>query len=758
VPFPYKFGIILLLLGLVASAFCPLSRWASGISIGFVISGLILCVQSITLPIYFSLASRYHHVNTLTQIVFWLIKAMGLNASWSQSSLFVQSDKQVFEFTTTIGKLGIYFWVNLLLGVLMTLWIWAPRKKSRWLAFLLLTSLIYLIFRYVALILLYLNLKQFSLFWNPWVTILTFAPLIFLLLKFIPLKEDLTENPLVLELPVITKKCLVLIGCSFVGAFLLIGAWVFQDSGEIKRGRILIDEKHSDWEWTTRKYDTDWYGEKSGYNYYCLADYLHYYYQVDTNFKPITAELLKNYDILIIKTPTSSFSSAEIESIRDFVKAGSGLFLIGDHTNVFGTSSYLNPLAQKFGLYFNYDATYDLKTGDLSVYRRPRMLPHPIVQRLPPFLFGTSCTLKVPLSADGVMIGYGLKTVYLDYSEKSFFSKETESTSVDFGLFIQHAAVKFGKGRVLAFTDSTVFSNFWMFIPGKPELFLGSIDWLNRKNRLHYLNFVFLALGFLSLSVAGFAISKTKIRDWLIFFFAISLAFPLSVYTFQTINRIGYPAPHPHTKYTSVCFESEHSNFDLPVLELVKDPTKSYHTFFVWTQRLGYIPQVSNSLEEALQKGDIVVIINPTKPFTAQERKQTLDYANQGGKIILMDSPLNKKSSANQLLRMFDMEIDYSLLENTAIYNASKEIIASNRQAGNIHGGKSILLTENNKSILSIVQKGGGAIVAMADSGLFSNSILGYVKNVPNEQQSKLSELEFWMLRELIQMPEKEVE
>ena len=104
------------------------------------------------------------------------------------------------------------------------------------------------------------------------------------------------------------------------------------------------------------------------------------------------------------------------------------------------------------------------------------------------------------------------------------------------------------------------------------------------------------------------------------------------------------------------------------------------------------------------------------------------------------------------------MEIDYSLLENTAIYNASKEIIASNRQAGNIHGGKSILLTENNKSILSIVQKGGGAIVAMADSGLFSNSILGYVKNVPNEQQSKLSELEFWMLRELIQMPEKEVE
>ena len=103
------------------------------------------------------------------------------------------------------------------------------------------------------------------------------------------------------------------------------------------------------------------------------------------------------------------------------------------------------------------------------------------------------------------------------------------------------------------------------------------------------------------------------------------------------------------------------------------------------------------------------------------------------------------------------MEIDYSQLENTAIYNASREIIASNRQAGNIRGGNPILLTESNKSILSIAQKGGGAVIAIADSGLFSNSVLGYVQGVPNEQQSKLSELEFWMLRELIQMPEKEV-
>lgn len=99
------------------------------------------------------------------------------------------------------------------------------------------------------------------------------------------------------------------------------------------------------------------------------------------------------------------------------------------------------------------------------------------------------------------------------------------------------------------------------------------------------------------------------------------------------------------------------------------------------------------------------------------------------------------------------MAIDYGQIKNSPIYNASQEAVATTRQAGKVQDGESILFTKNNESILSIDKRGDGAIVAMTDSALFANSSLGYTKNVANEQQLKLYELEFWMLGQLIQMP-----
>ena len=63
----------------------------------------------------------------------------------------------------------------------------------------------------------------------------------------------------------------------------LVGGWGWEDPGRTKTGRLIIDEGHSAWEKTNRPYDTEWYGEESGYNYYCLAQFLGYYYQVRHN-------------------------------------------------------------------------------------------------------------------------------------------------------------------------------------------------------------------------------------------------------------------------------------------------------------------------------------------------------------------------------------------------------------------------------------------------------------------------------------------
>jgi len=755
VHFPYNIGMLILFIGLMVLVPCSRLRWAYRFGTGFILSGFILTIQSGMFPLFFRFAPQCRELNFMAKPVCYMLKILGLKCDSTQNTLFIQSAKEVFEFTTTFEKLGIYTWANLLLGVLAIILFLKARQKRRTLIFVLLVGLGYLVIRYMGIILLYLNFERMSVFWNPWLTVVSFAPLVAIFYKFISLEmKSVTDAFHLLSPSKENRKYFIITAFNvLIGMFFIIGSWGFQDPGIINKGRIIIDEKHSNWEWTTRKYDTQWFGIKSGYNYYCLGDYLGYFYQVDKNFKAITSDVLKNCDVLIIKIPTSAFSENEIITIREFVKNGGGVFLIGDHTNVFGSSTYINPIAQQFGLKFKYDSTHDLKTGDLSVYRPPTLLPHPVVQNLSALLFGTSCTIETSMSAEQVILGYGLKSLKLDYSQKNFFNKKKESTSMDFGQFLQSAGIKYGKGRVLAFTDSTVFSNYWIFVPGKPEILLGSINWLNRRNYLPCnINFILFIVGFLILIATIFYAQRrfNWVEGFSVMLFFTLLALPPTMVLFSSFNQYHFSPPQPRTKFTKVCFELEHSDFFLPILDLVRRPEISYHTFYVWTQRLGYIPVALPGLQDALKQGDLVIIINPVKHFTREERNQLLSYVDGGGKVILMDSSYNKKSTANEILQDFDMKLDFGPLKSAFFYDKEQRKMSTTQQAAKIEGGQPVLLTEDSNVILAMVRKGKGLIVVMADSMLFSDMKMGSTGTVPTPEQLKVYEMEFWMLKKLI--------
>jgi len=104
---------------------------------------------------------------------------------------------------------------------------------------------------------------------------------------------------------------------------------------------------------------------------------------------------------------------------------------------------------------FTYDAEYALN-GDLSDYSKPKLLPDPVVQHMPPFMFETSCMINAPLMAESSIIGYGIKAVAADYSQANFFPADAgDATNTKFGLFVQAAGVTYGKGRVFLLSDST---------------------------------------------------------------------------------------------------------------------------------------------------------------------------------------------------------------------------------------------------------------------------------------------------------------
>ena len=706
VPYPYNLGFALLSLGIIIAFLFPLKPAINRISFSFLTTGIIWIVLSLIIPLYYVINCRYHQIGGISIAVEFILKLFSLEVYREGSNLYIQSLPDTSWITVTMEKLGLYFSLLFFAGSSIVIILFKRQKRAQTVMKLFLIQLAYVILRFTFLTLLYLNYEKVSLFWNRWVEIITFLPLVYILIKFLPIEVVDLKGVIRFEKFSYNKKQLYAIIYVFLFVFLTVALFLFPDPGNLKNGRLLLDEKHSDWEWTEEKFDTTWYGKKSCYNYYCLADYIGHYYQLKRNFDIITDEVLKEYDLLIIKTPTSLFAEDEIRSIKKFVNDGGGLLLIGDHTNVFGTSTFINPIANQFGLHFNYDCTYDFKTGSLSVYKPSRFYSHPVVQSMPTFLFGTSCTLQAPLLADNVMIGYGLKSVYLDYSQKNFFSTQNETTSMNYGLFLQSAGIKYGKGRVLAFTDSTVFSNFWIFMPGKPELFLGFLNWLNRSNSLWSLKLFLILIIAVVLWLAIKKIRKNNISEKVYLIIgAGGLAFILSYFAFSLLNSTTYSLPEPHTNYYRISVDNEYSTLEMPILSLTFDVEDSYNTFYLSMQRLGYFPGISGSLEDALDKNDLVIIINPEKDFTQKMIKKITAFVDNGGKLLILQNDINNNLTSGQILSTFKADFR--------------------------------ILSEEGFPSLSYSGKGDGGIYVMNDSKLLNDINMGNSNAIPNNDQQK---------------------
>ena len=73
-----------------------------------------------------------------------------------------------------------------------------------------------------------------------------------------------------------------------------------------------------------------------------------------------------------------------------------------------------------------------------------------------------------------------------DYHMENYFPEAEYRPDMHYGAFIQLWSTRYGRGRVLAIADSTLFSNFCTFEPGKSELMLGMLEWLNRSSRFDH--------------------------------------------------------------------------------------------------------------------------------------------------------------------------------------------------------------------------------------------------------------------------------
>lgn len=736
------------------------------------VTGLILLLQS---PLYWlcnGWTARHQEVPYVSWIPYIFLKWIGSDVSFSDHTLYVRLMRDTHAFPLTWEHFAIYPLLAVALAGVAVLW-WDRNRQSfiKRLCCFSLTLVFFSFLRVFVMLAIFITAMIFvehesetvhvEVFWLPWITAVSFLPLIPFLSRWVPWPGDALRSPVQAagtSYPVRRGLSTAMLCLACLGLVTHVHFW---DPGVPKQGRVLLDEAHSKWERTDKPFNTDWYGHEAVYNYYSMAQYLRHYYQFGVNMEDkLTPEMLSNYDVLILKTPTEEYSEEEIDAIVDFVHQGGGLFAFGEHTNVFGSSVFLNAVTRRFGIAFRYDSVFDIEGKWVQLYFPKKLGRHPIMQDVPFFRFAVSCSIATDSwNVRPVVRGTGLWNLPISYAAGNFYPHVADKSYAKFGAFNQMVSTAAGRGRVAAFGDSTVYSNFLAFYPGKPELLLGTVDWLNRSNQWGWINWAGLAL-FAGALVLGLLIAWWLPPNFGATLVTITIAAALTwsaIWALSLCSRQTFQAPPAKTPARRVTFEMQHSDYVLPAFSFTdrENYPKSYEIFYLYVLRLGYYTDITFDLDQSLasSSNDPIVMIKPNEPFSAETIDAAKQFVERGGSLLVLDSPLNPETTANSLLKPFDLGFESGRCRGGAVVEPESDArICRITNARSVRGGTPLLQTDAGEPILTYKRVGKGQIAVAGFAERFSDVQMGMsTRTVPDQQLRAVFELQYELLRGLVE-------
>jgi hypothetical protein len=341
----------------------------------------------------------------------------------------------------------------------------------------------------------------------------------------------------------------------------------------------------------------------------------------------------------------------------------------------------------------------------------------------------------------------GLWSLPADYHASNFYPQVEDRADARYGAFIQLWAVRRGAGRVLAFTDSTVFSNFSAFEPGRTELMLGMIEWLNHRNRgpdpRPWLLGAGGVLWLLALTGMGG-------RRWLPPLAALTLfGWAGAVLAVRAHHPVALPLPAPRRPLTEVVVDRTLSDAPLSKCGFIKASPEGFGIFEQWILRLGYFTARREGARAFEGRG--MVILEPDRLATEAFRTRLVDYVKRGGRVLVVDSALSRQSTVNSLLHPFGLSVDMAsdvagVLEPPAGWPAVP--VESVRT---VNGGEP-LFTVAGQPVGARAGFGQGAVVLIGFGARFNDDHMGITTDIePDAAMRQVYELEFRLLRHLME-------
>ncbi len=752
-PLPYKVGPLLMAVGL-AMELAPLARrWFDAVARSAVVAGTVLLAQSLTMLAYAAQTARSHELPwPLPRLVGAVAQLIGTDAATADTTVAVHGIREVHHLGATwdllLDPATLCLFVGGLAMLGLTAWSRLPaeRRWAWWLKSLRTLTLLFIAWLPIRLALvlgLYLHRAVradptvpptvMDQFLGNWVQILLLLGPVLMAVRFMrmpertkaPSKQTLSEPP---PSKPRTLPAAIALACLAAGLVTFIVQW--DPVGSRKAGRVMVVERHSTWEPTTRRYSTDWYGELASYNYAALYDFCGQYFEMSQllESRKIDDDTLANHDVLIVKTPTARWSREEVEAVERFVAGGGGLMLVGDHTNVFKSGTYLNDLSRPFGFTFRDDLLFHVGTPYEQLYRRP-LVPHPAVQNVPWMDFAVSCSIDPGRSSGRAAIqSHGMWNLPPAYHTENYHPQAEYRPEMRYGPFIQLWATRHGSGRVLAFTDSTIFSNFCVYQPGKAELFRNMVEWLNHGSPLNNRwTWLLLAVPLLLVAMAMLTAAEWLLRSrdgaWLSLLAAALLGWSAGSACAAATHACALPVPDNIRPLEHVVIDRTVSETPQSLGAFIRGEGAGYGLMEQWIPRLGYL--TSRRKGDDAFSGDALVVLCPTRSASKQYRDRLVRFVSEGGKLLVVDSPENEGSTANSLLWPFDMGVSHAEPRRGLLKLPGDWPSIPLEAACEVTGGRPIA-TVNGLPVAATLNYNKGQVMVIGFGSLFNDASMGY--------------------------------
>jgi hypothetical protein len=370
---------------------------------------------------------------------------------------------------------------------------------------------------------------------------------------------------------------------------------------------------------------------------------------------------------------------------------------------------------------------------------------------MPPLDFAVSCSISPGLSFGRAVIrSTGLKNLMADYHASNFYPQVEDLAEMRYGAFVQLWTTHRGEGRVAAFTDSTIFSNFATFEPGKAELMLGMLEWLNHSNSPYPLQLLLIILG-IGLLVFGFLLFRKKNVTFLIVACAMIFGWSIAVVSARAIHKNSMSLPTAVRPMVEVVIDRTVCNGPLSKSGFISGKKDGFGIFERWILRLGYFTS-RKSGKDALT-GDLVVFLDPNQVVTNDFRGKLVDYVEQGGKVLILDSPANIGSTANSLLYPFGMNVSPNMQLRGQLKAPENWPAIQIDSTCEVKGGEPVALVMN-VPVITKVRYGKGTVMAVGFSSRFADAYMGVTGDVvPDDSLRKVFDVQFAILKDIVSAP-----